>query len=48
MEFGVAFVLFTGSFGGPQDAPRHDPWFGRDKALHFAVSAVVQGVLARL
>jgi uncharacterized protein YfiM (DUF2279 family) len=44
MEFGLAFVLFTGSFGGPQErAPVNDRWFARDKALHFGVSLVVQG-----
>jgi putative lipoprotein len=39
MRFALAFVLFTG--GPPRVA--HDPWFGRDKWLHFAASAVVQG-----
>ncbi len=44
MEFGLAFVLFTGSFGGPQErAPVNDRWLARDKALHFGVSLVVQG-----
>jgi uncharacterized protein YfiM (DUF2279 family) len=44
MEFGLAFVLFTGSFGGPQErALPQDRWLARDKALHFAISAVVQG-----
>ena len=44
MEFGLAFVLFTGSFGAPQERlPVNDRWFARDKALHFAISAVVQG-----
>jgi uncharacterized protein YfiM (DUF2279 family) len=44
MEFGLAFVLWSGSFGAPQerDAPA-DRWLARDKALHFAVSAMVQG-----
>jgi putative lipoprotein len=39
MNLTLVFLLFT---GGP---PRHanDPWFGRDKFLHFAASAVVQG-----
>jgi uncharacterized protein YfiM (DUF2279 family) len=37
-------VLFTGSFGGPQEhSPVNDRWFARDKALHFGVSLVVQG-----
>lgn len=39
MSFAFAFILLTG--GPPRD--RHDPWFGRDKMLHFAASAVVQG-----
>lgn len=44
MEFGLAFVLFTGAFGGPQDrAAPADRWLARDKALHFTVSAVLQG-----
>jgi uncharacterized protein YfiM (DUF2279 family) len=44
MEFGLALVLFSGSFGGPQErAAPEDRWLARDKALHFAVSAVVQG-----
>lgn len=40
MGFALAFVLFT---GGPPRGPA-DPWFGRDKWLHFAASAVIQGV----
>ncbi len=44
MEFGLAIVLWSGSFGGPQErVVPADRWFARDKALHFAVSAVVQG-----
>ncbi|MBM3907143.1 MAG: hypothetical protein FJ363_03580 [Gemmatimonadetes bacterium] len=39
MNFTLAFVLFTG--GPPPRA--NDPWFARDKYLHAAVSAVVQG-----
>ncbi len=39
MRFALAFVFFTG--GAPRDT--HDPWFGRDKWLHFAASAAVQG-----
>lgn len=42
MEFTLAFALFTAPFGGPQDRVYEDRWFGRDKALHFAVSLVVQ------
>ena len=34
-------VLFVAFFGGPQ-RPAADPWFGRDKLLHFTASAVVQ------
>jgi uncharacterized protein YfiM (DUF2279 family) len=35
----LAFVLFTG--GAPHRGG--DAWFGHDKFLHFAASAVVQG-----
>jgi len=39
MKFALAFVFFT---GGPP--PRSgDAWLGRDKFLHFAASAVIQG-----
>jgi putative lipoprotein len=40
MKFFLAFTLW----GGPAPAPSpNDPWFGRDKALHFMASAVIQG-----
>lgn len=39
MNLTLAFLLFTG--GPPRRAG--DAWFGRDKMLHAAVSAVVQG-----
>lgn len=39
MNLTLAFLLFTG--GAPRRAG--DAWFGRDKVLHFAASAVVQG-----
>ncbi len=39
MKFALALVLFGGP---PRDKPK-DAWFGRDKFLHFAASAVVQG-----
>lgn len=45
MRFG--FVLLFGSFqfGAPQERTRADDrWFGRDKAYHFAASALIQGV----
>jgi putative lipoprotein len=43
MEFGLAFVILTGSFGGPQQhVAQPDRWFARDKALHFAASFVIQ------
>jgi putative lipoprotein len=38
----MKLLLFMATFGGPQ-RPNQDPWFGRDKLAHFAVSAVVQG-----
>jgi putative lipoprotein len=43
----IGFLLLFGSFhfGAPIGrAPVGDRWFGPDKAKHFAVSAVVQGV----
>jgi len=39
MSLTLAFLFFTG--GPPQR--KGDAWFGRDKALHFVASAVVQG-----
>ncbi len=44
MNFAIAFVFSGFPFGGPpQEGPR-DAWLGIDKAKHFVVSAVVQGV----
>lgn len=40
MKFFLAFTLFT---GGPATPSPGDPWFGRDKLLHFTASAVIQG-----
>jgi putative lipoprotein len=37
----MKFVLFVALFGGPQRAG-DDPWFGRDKFLHFTASAAIQ------
>jgi len=37
----MRFVLFVALFGGPQ-RPSEDPWFGRDKLLHFTASAAIQ------
>jgi uncharacterized protein YfiM (DUF2279 family) len=39
MPLAFAFFILTG--GSPSRGD--DPWFGRDKALHFIVSALVQG-----
>lgn len=39
MKFFLVFTLATG--GAPHAAP--DPWFGRDKLLHFTASALIQG-----
>lgn len=39
MKFFLAFTLFAGSHPAPSPA---DPWFGRDKLLHFTVSAIIQ------
>ena len=38
----VLVLTFAFLTCGPP-APRADPWWGRDKMLHFAASAVVQG-----
>ncbi|MBI1809635.1 MAG: hypothetical protein HYR75_07040 [Gemmatimonadetes bacterium] len=39
----LAFA-FALHFGGPAaPPPARDPWFGRDKAAHFVVSALIQG-----
>jgi putative lipoprotein len=35
------FVAFTSHARAQQAAPDPDPWFGRDKALHFAASASI-------
>jgi putative lipoprotein len=43
MRFALAFVLFSGQFGAPPERAPADPWFGRDKLLHFVGSAVLQG-----
>lgn len=40
MNLAFAFLIFTG--GPPRTGG--DAWFARDKLLHFAVSAAVQGV----
>jgi putative lipoprotein len=44
MKFALAFVLSGFPFGGPPREPPADHWFAADKAKHFLVSAVVQGV----
>ena len=47
MGFALAFVFAGFPFGGPPRPPRPPPadhWFARDKAKHFVVSAVLQGV----
>ena len=40
MKFFLAFTLLT---GGPLPRSPQDPWLGRDKLLHFTVSALIQG-----
>lgn len=37
------FILVFTLWGGPQQPEPRDRWFARDKALHFVVSAAVQG-----
>ena len=39
------FLAFTLTFGAPPERPKpvEDSWFGRDKAAHFTVSALIQG-----
>jgi putative lipoprotein len=38
-------LAFTLAFGAPPSRPKPlpDPWFGRDKAAHYTVSALIQG-----
>lgn len=40
----MGFVLVFALWSQPAAPSPRDPWFGRDKFLHFAASAVVQGV----
>jgi putative lipoprotein len=40
VKFFLVFTLVTGG-GTPRSA--RDPWFGRDKLLHFTASALIQG-----
>jgi putative lipoprotein len=44
MRFALAFVVVGFPFGGPPERPPEDRWFARDKAMHFATSAVLQSV----
>lgn len=44
MNFAVVFVLGSFKFGAPPERPPEDRWLARDKAKHFVVSAVIQGV----
>ncbi len=45
MRFGYVLLFGSFQFGAPPGrAPEGDRWFGPDKAKHFAVSAVVQGI----
>jgi len=39
MRWALVFVLW----GNPALPSDRDPWFGRDKVLHFAASALIQG-----
>lgn len=44
MKFALVFVFGSFGFGAPPErAPEGDRWLARDKALHFAASAVIQG-----
>jgi putative lipoprotein len=40
-----AALLLASSARAQQQAPDDDPWFGRDKALHFAASASIAVVV---
>ena len=37
------FLAFTLAIGGAPVPSERDPWFGRDKLLHFTASALIQG-----
>ena len=39
----AALLLATPAAATAQTRPDPDPWFGRDKALHFGASAVITG-----
>jgi uncharacterized protein YfiM (DUF2279 family) len=39
----MRFALVLALWGGPHPRSVDDPWFGRDKFLHVAASALIQG-----
>ena len=38
----LAFTLWSGFPSGSRPPSPQDPWFGRDKLLHFTASAIIQ------
>jgi putative lipoprotein len=44
MNLVFAFTLWAGTAGGGRMPSPQDPWFGRDKLLHFTASALIQSV----
>ena len=43
MHFALVFTIWTHPGPATPQPSMRDPWFGRDKLLHFAASAVIQG-----
>jgi putative lipoprotein len=42
MNLVFTFTLWAGAAAGGRPAGQQDGWFGRDKLLHFAASAIIQ------
>lgn len=42
MNLVLVWTLWTGAPGGAHVPSPRDPWFGRDKLLHFTASALIQ------
>ena len=46
MRFGIVLLFGSFQFGAPPErAPDGDRWLGRDKAYHFAASALIQSAM---